>query len=83
MKQNNNQTGHDLNTEIIEMKQIKNQSEQYFNKESILADFRMANLSRSLSIIGRREVLTGKAKFGIFGDGMGIGDRVIIATKHG
>jgi pyruvate/2-oxoglutarate/acetoin dehydrogenase E1 component/TPP-dependent pyruvate/acetoin dehydrogenase alpha subunit len=51
------------------MKQIKNQSEQYFNKESILADFRMANLSRSLSIIGRREVLTGKAKFGIFGDG--------------
>jgi pyruvate/2-oxoglutarate/acetoin dehydrogenase E1 component/TPP-dependent pyruvate/acetoin dehydrogenase alpha subunit len=69
MKQNNNQTGHDLNTEIIEMKQIKNQSEQYFNKESILADFRMANLSRSLSIIGRREVLTGKAKFGIFGDG--------------
>jgi pyruvate/2-oxoglutarate/acetoin dehydrogenase E1 component/TPP-dependent pyruvate/acetoin dehydrogenase alpha subunit len=69
MKQNNNQTGHDLNTEIIEMKQIRNQSEQYFNKESILADFRMANLSRSLSIIGRREVLTGKAKFGIFGDG--------------
>ena len=69
MKQNNNQTGHDLNTEIIEMKQIKNQSEQYFSKESILADFRMANLSRNLSIIGRREVLTGKAKFGIFGDG--------------
>jgi len=39
------------------------------NKESILADFRLATLSRSLSIIGRREVLTGKAKFGIFGDG--------------
>ena len=29
----------------------------------------LANLSRNLSIIGRREVLTGKAKFGIFGDG--------------
>ena len=29
----------------------------------------MANLSRNLSVIGRREVLTGKAKFGIFGDG--------------
>src|SRR5664280_358924 len=69
MKQNNNQTGHDLNTEIIEMKQIKNQSEQYFNKETILADFRLANLNRSLSIIGRKEVLTGKAKFGIFGAG--------------
>jgi 2-oxoisovalerate dehydrogenase E1 component len=39
------------------------------NKESVLADFRLANLSRNLSIIGRREVLTGKAKFGIFGDG--------------
>lgn len=39
------------------------------NKDIILADFRLANLSRNLSIIGRREVLTGKAKFGIFGDG--------------
>jgi pyruvate/2-oxoglutarate/acetoin dehydrogenase E1 component/TPP-dependent pyruvate/acetoin dehydrogenase alpha subunit len=51
------------------MKQNQNQSGQYMNKEMILADFRLANLSRSLSIIGRREVLTGKAKFGIFGDG--------------
>lgn len=39
------------------------------NKENILSDFRLANLSRNLSIIGRREVLSGKAKFGIFGDG--------------
>ncbi len=39
------------------------------SKEAILADFRLANLSRNLSIIGRREVLSGKAKFGIFGDG--------------
>jgi len=39
------------------------------SKEEILADFRLANLSRNLSVIGRREVLTGKAKFGIFGDG--------------
>lgn len=38
-------------------------------KENILSDFRLANLSRTLSIIGRREVLTGKAKFGIFGAG--------------
>jgi 2-oxoisovalerate dehydrogenase E1 component len=36
---------------------------------TILADFRLANLSRDLSYIGRREVLSGKAKFGIFGDG--------------
>jgi 2-oxoisovalerate dehydrogenase E1 component len=36
---------------------------------TILADFRLASLSRNLSYIGRREVLSGKAKFGIFGDG--------------
>lgn len=35
----------------------------------ILADFRCAFQSRQASLIGRREVLTGKAKFGIFGDG--------------
>jgi 2-oxoisovalerate dehydrogenase E1 component len=51
------------------MKQNINQSGQQLNKEIILADFRLASLSRNLSIIGRREVLTGKAKFGIFGDG--------------
>ena len=38
-------------------------------KETVLHDFRLANLSRNLSVIGRREVLSGKAKFGIFGDG--------------
>jgi 2-oxoisovalerate dehydrogenase E1 component len=69
MKQNNHESGQYLTKEIIDMKQVKNQSGQYFNKESILTDFRMANLSRNLSVIGRREVLTGKAKFGIFGDG--------------
>ncbi len=41
----------------------------HISKETILADFRLANLSRNLSVIGRREVLSGKAKFGIFGDG--------------
>ncbi len=39
------------------------------NKDVILSDFRLANLSRFLSVTGRREVLSGKAKFGIFGDG--------------
>ncbi|NLA50367.1 MAG: transketolase, partial [Bacteroidales bacterium] len=39
------------------------------SREEVLADFRLANLSRNLSVIGRREVLSGKAKFGIFGDG--------------
>ncbi len=50
------------------MKQNENSAIR-LSKEYILADFRLANLSRQLSIIGRREVLTGKAKFGIFGDG--------------
>ncbi|MCL4837395.1 MAG: transketolase, partial [Thermoanaerobaculia bacterium] len=40
-----------------------------FSRESILADYRLGHLSRQASYIGRREVLTGKAKFGIFGDG--------------
>ncbi|NNC34397.1 MAG: transketolase [Croceitalea sp.] len=35
----------------------------------ILRDYKVAVLSRDCSILGRREVLTGKAKFGIFGDG--------------
>ena len=38
-------------------------------KKQILDDFRLAAMSREVSILGRREVLTGKAKFGIFGDG--------------
>jgi pyruvate/2-oxoglutarate/acetoin dehydrogenase E1 component/TPP-dependent pyruvate/acetoin dehydrogenase alpha subunit len=38
-------------------------------REEALADFRLACLSRQVSLLGRREVLTGKAKFGIFGDG--------------
>ena len=38
-------------------------------KEEILNDYRIANESRQASILGRREVLSGKAKFGIFGDG--------------
>lgn len=35
----------------------------------VLNDYRIANESREASLMGRREVLTGKAKFGIFGDG--------------
>ena len=38
-------------------------------RNSVIADYRLALLSREVSLLGRREVLTGKAKFGIFGDG--------------
>lgn len=37
--------------------------------EEIIKDYRLAYQSRQASLIGRREVLSGKAKFGIFGDG--------------
>jgi pyruvate/2-oxoglutarate/acetoin dehydrogenase E1 component/TPP-dependent pyruvate/acetoin dehydrogenase alpha subunit len=39
-----------------------------FRKE-VLNDYRLCCESREVSLLGRREVLTGKAKFGIFGDG--------------
>ena len=38
-------------------------------KDEVLHDYYIACLSRETSLLGRREVLTGKAKFGIFGDG--------------
>ena len=38
-------------------------------RDELLSDFRLACESREASLLGRREVLTGKAKFGIFGAG--------------
>ncbi|HEV7621370.1 MAG TPA: thiamine pyrophosphate-dependent enzyme, partial [Flavisolibacter sp.] len=38
-------------------------------RNEVLQDYRWVCLSREASLIGRKEVLTGKAKFGIFGDG--------------
>lgn len=38
-------------------------------REEVLNDFQIACISRETSLLGRKEVLTGKAKFGIFGDG--------------
>ncbi|WP_372800490.1 thiamine pyrophosphate-dependent enzyme [Lutibacter sp.] len=38
-------------------------------KKEVLQDYKIAVISRECSYLGRREVLTGKAKFGIFGDG--------------
>lgn len=38
-------------------------------KDQVLTDYKTAVVSRECSLLGRREVLTGKAKFGIFGDG--------------
>ncbi|MBM3916978.1 MAG: transketolase [Sphingomonadales bacterium] len=38
-------------------------------KQQVLQDYQLACESREASLLGRKEVLTGKAKFGIFGDG--------------
>jgi pyruvate/2-oxoglutarate/acetoin dehydrogenase E1 component/TPP-dependent pyruvate/acetoin dehydrogenase alpha subunit len=38
-------------------------------KTEVLKDYKIAIMSRECSLLGRKEVLTGKAKFGIFGDG--------------
>ena len=38
-------------------------------QKQILEDYKTIVLSREASLLGRREVLSGKAKFGIFGDG--------------
>jgi hypothetical protein len=61
--------------------------------DQVLDDYRIAFESRQASLLGRKEVLTGKAKFGIFGDGKevaqwpkflkkAIGEVAITATKH-
>ncbi len=55
----------ELNAEVTNSQQI---SFEDFKKE-VLNDYKIARISRECSLLGRREVLTGKAKFGIFGDG--------------
>lgn len=53
---------------LTETSYSKNLDFQQFVEE-VVNDYRLALLSRQLSLTGRKEVLTGKAKFGIFGDG--------------
>jgi pyruvate/2-oxoglutarate/acetoin dehydrogenase E1 component/TPP-dependent pyruvate/acetoin dehydrogenase alpha subunit len=53
----------------MQLKNNKNSISFQEFKDEILDDYRTAFVSRECSIIGRREVLTGKASFGIFGDG--------------
>lgn len=49
-------------------------------KEEVLNDYKIACISRETSLLGRKEVLTGKAKFGIFGDGKEVAQ--IAMAKH-
>ncbi len=50
------------------------------SKKNIISDYRLAYQSRQASVIGRREVLSGKAKFGIFGDGKEIAQLAMART---
>ncbi|WP_118949638.1 alpha-ketoacid dehydrogenase subunit alpha/beta [Taibaiella helva] len=49
-------------------------------KEEVLQDYELAVTSREASLIGRKEVLTGKAKFGIFGDGKELAQIAVAKT---
>ena len=51
------------------MSEAKNEIEISISKKEVLADYKLAVESREASLIGRKEVFMGKAKFGIFGDG--------------
>ncbi len=51
---------HEIPAEILSFEDFKTE---------VLNDYRIAVLSREASLLGRREVLSGKGKFGIFGDG--------------
>jgi 2-oxoisovalerate dehydrogenase E1 component len=60
--------GNDFNHPSSVLKEAKTKFSQARVKE-ILADYRLAVESREASVLGRKEVFMGKAKFGIFGDG--------------
>lgn len=52
-----------------DMEQASKAALDRLSTDDILHDYRICCLSREASLLGRKEVLTGKAKFGIFGDG--------------
>lgn len=51
------------------MSEAKSRTKSSVTKKEVLEDYRLAVESREASLIGRKEVFMGKAKFGIFGDG--------------
>src|SRR4030095_10865121 len=49
-------------------------------RQQVITDYRLAVISREASLIGRKEVLRGKAKFGIFGDGKEVAQLALAKT---
>ena len=63
---------------------MQNSEEISFNefKKEVIEDYHIAYLSRQISLLGRKEVLTGKAKFGIFGDGKEVAQVALAKQYH-
>ena len=57
----------DIAVDQLKLHKIRNQEDEFIRE--VLSDFWICCVSREASIIGRKEVLSGKAKFGILGDG--------------
>ena len=64
---------------MSDLTQNKNITFEDFKKE-VINDFKIACRSREASLLGRKEVLTGKAKFGIFGDGKEVAQLAMAKT---
>lgn len=68
---------------IMRSKQdIEEEPALQFDAETVLADYRLGFRSRQVSLIGRREVLSGKANFGIFGDGKEVAQLAMAKVFH-
>lgn len=89
------QTPHGIEEYIVKKSKSNTRASIPLSIEELIRDLTLAIESRQASLLGRREVLSGKAKFGIFGDGKElpqlawahafkkvISDPVIIVTKH-
>ena len=70
----------DIQSTIHDRTQAGNKFYEF--REEVLADYRLAHLSRQCSLIARKEVLSGKAKFGIFGDGKEIAQIAMAKKFH-
>jgi 2-oxoisovalerate dehydrogenase E1 component len=72
---------HPTSKQLSQLKSIK-QGVSSKKMASILADYRLACESREASLLGRKEVFMGKAKFGIFGDGKEVAQIAMAKVFH-
>ena len=69
-----------MNENTVQNKNHTTLSLESYPKQTVLNDYYIGYLSRQLSYLGRKEALSGKAKFGIFGDGKELAQ--IAMAKH-